>query len=275
MDVLKFYDCAKDGNMPTSKYQLDLCLSNYGFMDLVINDRAYRVSEIEKTEHILMYRLNELKTTSEINAFLDYHFGLCQENKNDFLDDTKYLINMSLELNNTEHEYVKERINGIDIKGKPYKITIIDKLKADVCFDWIEKQKKLLNHNNNSESTKYFPFDNRELNIYINPNKLEAFNNIERALFDSNMLDSNGKWNTLKPRLVALIYILNRLGYTNEIIKGKTKSNTNNHIKQFFQKRYLIDISQEFKPSKFDVKKLHNYHPDFLNIIPDIDLIKK
>jgi len=54
MDVLKFYDCAKDGNMPTSKYQLDLCLSNYGFMDLVINDRAYRVSEIEKTEHILM-----------------------------------------------------------------------------------------------------------------------------------------------------------------------------------------------------------------------------
>src|ERR1019366_10643036 len=129
MDVLKFYDCAKDGEAPTSEYQLDLCLSNYGFWAGLITHNANKNSEIEETEHILMYRLKKLKTTSEINAFLDYHFGLCQENKNDFLDDTKYLINVSLELNNKEHEDVKERKDGREIKGNPYKIIIIDNLK--------------------------------------------------------------------------------------------------------------------------------------------------
>jgi len=114
------------------------------------------------------------------------------------------------------------------------------------------------------------PFDYSNNENYFFSDKIKNLKWIEIEMIEKKYLTATGKWNIEKNKLVALIYILKKLEYLRPKIQGKGTNASLLAYRRFFEARYKSNVTEQMKPSKFNIGTLKSYKPDFL-FIPEID----
>ena len=94
------------------------------------------------------------------------------------------------------------------------------------------------------------------------PEAINIYVEIESRLLVDKFINENCFWLRQKKELVALIHILNERKYLRKI-PNRSKENYFKYYKYYFEKRYNIDITEQSKPSKFQINKLSIYKPVF------------
>lgn len=144
-------------------------------------------------------------------------------------------------LNEEERLYFLEEF----LKGRNHNW---DAYYTDICelFDYISSI-VILRRSNKSDAPR---FSKDTLRQILMTDYIDLFVEYENRLQEDGWFKQNGKCN--KKSLVALILKLDQYGYFKPL-KGKRKltdRSFSSHIKTFFETRYNVDLTEEFKPSR-------------------------
>lgn len=102
-----------------------------------------------------------------------------------------------------------------------------------------------------------------ETRSIVSPHKIELFHEYENKLFQMNYLTYEGRWNTEKAYLIVFIIKLTPKLESDKLLgRGRNKKSK---IRQFFEKRYLINLVQESMPSR--IAKLNQNHKKSFDFI--------
>jgi len=115
-----------------------------------------------------------------------------------------------------------------------------------------------------------FDYSNIENYFFSDKIKIENLKLIELQMIEKKYFTLTGEWNIEKNKLVALIHILKQLNYLRPKIQGKGTKASLLAYRRFFEARYKTNVTEQMKPSKFNIGKLISYKPDFL-FIPEIE----
>lgn len=135
----------------------------------------------------------------------------------------------------------------------------------DICklFDYVSTI-VTLKRSNQPDAPRY---SKESLEQILMKDSIDLFFNYENRLQEGGWFKQNGKCN--KKSLVALILKLDHYGYFKSV-KSKRKltdRSFSSHIKTFFETRYDVDLTEEFKPSR---RKNIDFNNDHL-LLPKTD----
>ncbi|SDR88347.1 hypothetical protein SAMN04515667_0905 [Formosa sp. Hel1_31_208] len=196
----------------------------------------------EKRTHIReLHNLNKIKLRQSpylvVNDVINYDYN------NDI--DLANFLDIFIKTNTFESQ------NLIDLK--PFFITIF--------FDAYMKQ----NYNAylevilvNKDEIFALLQDRNSLSELVLPANIRPFEDLERQLIKEEYFDSSAKWINQKKQLVEFILHCRSLAYFK--IRADVTDNTEiRKLRHFFEKRYSINITNQFKPNQRKLIKLPSY----------------